>query len=233
MEQLKIFIMKNLFYLLLSFFLFFSLNSCNNDDFEVSELDETTVNLKSDKNKALENFGFAFMKCIKQSPKLRKLIKNEALKMFNKDYEVLVYRIIDIELENGKTFEKFINDNTEDEFKLSDLLKIEPTLTILVPELPFKSFSAKLWNAANEIPAIAIRTNTSNKIPMITPDGELGIIPSDAIPGFPVLVIKNNERVISSTQYSNFRNLETNTILEKNGVTLKFWSNNFDKDEKN
>ena len=168
------------------------------------------------------------MNSIKQSSRLRELIKTEALKMFDKDYEVLIYSIIDTELENGITFKELINNNSKDDFQLSKLLEIEPTLTILVPELPLDSFSAKSWDISREIPALAIRTNTSNKAIMISPEGEMSVIPEDAIPGFPVLVIKNNERVICDLNNNNFSKYKTKVFLEKEGLKFKFWASSFD-----
>ncbi len=234
MEHKIYLVMKNYFIFL--GLLFFGLNSCSKDDFESTLPVDNKIlenSIKDEKSVLIEKFGFSFMSSIKQSPNLRKLIKDEALKMFDKDYEVLIFSIKDVVLETGETFETIINRNAKDGFELLNLLKIEPTLTILVPELPLGSFSAKTWDIINEIPAIAIGSNASNEIQMITPENELVIIPNDAIPGFPVLVIKKNERVVSNLEYSDFEKLKSKTVLEKNGIDFKFWSNNFDNINKN
>ncbi|MFD2907618.1 hypothetical protein ACFSX9_02610 [Flavobacterium ardleyense] len=208
--------------------------SCTNEDFTKNESSQEIIKQKDSKSILKENFAFSLMKSIKESKVLRDLIKNEALKMFNKDFEVLVYLIKDIRLENGATFEETINRNAENNFQLSKLLSVEPTLTILVPELPQGSFSAKIWNTASEIPAVALRTNYTNEVPLITPDLNLEMIPSDLVPGFPVIVVKNNERVISNLENPNIRNLKTKTVFEKDGVIIKFWADSFDNEnEKN
>lgn len=170
------------------------------------------------------------MKILNESQLLRDLIKNEALKMFNKDYEILVYTIKDFRLENGMTLEQTLNKNSETNFQLSNLLQIEPTLTLLVPELPLESFSAKKWNTQSEIPAVAIRTNYTNEVPLITPELNLEMMPSDVIPGFPVIVVKNNERVVSNLENPNIRSLNTKTVFEKDGVIIKFWTDSFDNE---
>lgn len=190
------------------------------------------ISQKDEKSILKEKFAFSLMKCIKESPSLRNLIKNEALKMFNKDYEVLVYAIKDYKLENGMTLEQTLNQNSDNNFQLSNLLRIEPTLTLLVPELPLESFSAKKWNTLSEIPAVAIRTNYTNEVPLITPDLNLEMMPSDVIPGFPVIVIKNNERVVSNLENPNIRDLKTKTVFEKDGIIIKFWANSFDNEDK-
>lgn len=200
--------------------------SCNQDDLIV-EGTQNQSELMSKKNVLKEKFGFALVNSLTESQILREMIKEEALRMFNKDYEVLVYSMLDRRLENGMTFEEIINSYADDEFTLQSLLDLEPTLTILVPELPMNSFSAEKWDAVNEIPAIAIRTNT-NEIPLITPESEIGMIPYDAIPGFPVLVIKNNERVTSNIENADYYNLKTRIVYDKDGIEFRFWSDSFD-----
>ncbi|MEZ0007363.1 hypothetical protein ABH942_002744 [Flavobacterium sp. 28YEA47A] len=212
-----------------------ALSSCSTEeDFTenktVQELNK--ISKKDEKSILKEEFALSLMKSIKESPALRSLIKNEALKMFNKDYEVLVYTIKDYTLENGMTLEETINQNADSNFQLSNLLRVEPTLTLLVPELPLESFSAKKWNTLSEIPAVAIRTNYTNEVPLITPDLDLEMIPSDVIPGFPVIVVKNNERVVSNLENPNIRDLKTKTVFEKDGIIIKFWANSFDNEDK-
>ncbi|WP_277013223.1 hypothetical protein [Flavobacterium lindanitolerans] len=212
-----------------------ALSSCSTEeDFTenktVQELDK--ISPKDEKSILKEKFAFSLMKSIKESPGLREIIKDETLKMFNKDYEVLVYTIKDYTLENGMTLEQTINQNADSNFQLSNLLRIEPTLTLLVPELPLESFSAKKWNTQSEIPAVAIRTNYTNQVPLITPDLNLEMMPSDVIPGFPVIVVKNNERVVSNLENPNIRDLKTTTVFEKDGIIMKFWTDSFNNADK-
>lgn len=206
--------------------------SCNNEENFIDEVvEENQQNLqKNEKSILKEKFAFSLMKCLNQSEVLRELIKEEALKMFNKDYEVLVYSIKDNRLESGLTFEELINKNSDDDFILSRLLKIEPTLTILVPELPLGSFSAKKWDTQLEIPAVAIRTNYTNDVPLVTPKLNLETMPNDVIPGFPVIVLKNNERVVSNLENQNIYNLKTRTVFDKDGIIIKFWADSFDNE---
>ncbi len=209
--------------------------SCTTEeDFTESENAQelSGISQKDEKSILKEKFAFSLMKCIKQSPSLRNLIKDEALKMFNKDYEVLVYTIKDYVLENGFTLEQTLNQNSDSNFQLSNLLRVEPTLTLLVPELPLESFSAKKWNTLIEIPAVAIRTNYTNEVPLITPDLNLEVMPSDVIRGFPVIVVKNNERVVSNLENPNIRDLKTKTVFEKDGTLIKFWADSFDNENK-
>lgn len=216
--------------IILSFFLLAACSTEENftDDKKMQELSRASQ--KDEKSTLKETFAISLMKSLNESPRLRDLLKNETLKMFNKDYEVLIYSIKDNRLENGITLEELINKNSEADFKLSTLLKVEPTLTILVPELPLESFSAEKWKSQLEIPAVAIRTNYTNEVPLITPELNLEMMPSDVIPGFPVIVVKNNERVVSNLDNPNIRSLNTRTIFENDGIIMKFWANSFDNE---
>jgi len=76
--------------------------SCSDDGFKEAEVTQdtnTTIVARTDTKKTekwqmKEDFGFALSSVLNDSFVLRKILKEEALKMFNKDYEVLVYLII-------------------------------------------------------------------------------------------------------------------------------------------
>jgi len=212
--------------------------SCSEDVLKETEVKQENVFAQRDVKKTekwqiKENFGFALSSALNESFELRKILKEEALKMFNKDYEVLVYLIKDVRLDNNLTFEDLINSYLEEDQNLQSILNIEPTLTILVPKLPMDSFSAQNWDVATEIPAIAIRTNVTNEVPLITPKGELEIMPTDVTPGFPVLVIKNNERLVSNIENTDIDKYDTRVVYDKDGIVIKFWANSFDNEFRN
>ncbi len=202
-------------------------NACRKDN----DLNDTSSVYETQDVKSVliqkEKFGIALINSMKESPILRQVLKKEALKMFNKDYEVLVYSILNTGLEDGLTFEKLIAKHSKD-FELRELLDVEPTLTILIPKLPYNSFSAEVWDVNADIPAVAIQTNKTSDVPLIMPSNERKQISSSLIPGFPVLVVKNNERLVSSKSYPNFSELKTRTVYTGQGVELKFWSDAFD-----
>lgn len=165
------------------------------------------------------------MNSLKESKQLREIIKREALKMFNKDYDVLYYLIKDMRIEGGKTVDDLISKHIGGKDILDKVLLENPTLTIFVPELPMESFSAERWDI-NEIPAIAVKTNQFNDIPLITPEGEKEVMPAENIPGFPVLVIKDNERIVSSVKSSNIGRFKGQIIYDKE-LILRFLDDAF------
>ncbi len=208
---------------------FAMLFSCSNID----EIDSTDEVLSVDeiydaKSTLKRKFGQSLMASLNESKSLRDLIKNESLKMFDNDYEVLYQMIKDERLENGITVRQLILKNLGDENLLNEIEINNPTLTILVPELPEDSFSAKLWDTQNQIPKVAVRVLTSNDVPIINLDGSEEILPSKYIPSFPVIVIKDNERIIASGS-NEFKKLKTKVINKSKDIEFKFLDDCFDR----
>ena len=163
------------------------------------------------KTASKKDFAIALAKAVEENSALRTFIKAEALKMFDKDYDVLYHMVKDQKLADGSTFREAILKHYVSESRLSQLEQNSPLLTIFVPELPNESFSAYSWNTATEIPSVAIRMDNTNDVPVFDSTGKELVIPGYAIPAFPVIVIKENERVILK---------DKNTLANKNGTKL-------------
>lgn len=181
---------------------------------------------KNQKEKAMKDFSVSLAISLNQSSKLREIIKKEALEAINLDPEVLFYKIKNESVENG-TVEKLIDSNMKNS-TLSQIFDVIPTLTVLVPELPEDYFNAIKWDATNEIPAVAVRLMTSNETPIIYDDLQQDIFPSDQIPGFPVLVVKDNERIVSSKDVK-FNQIKEEAFFKGEVYSFKFTSPFFSK----
>lgn len=192
------------------------------------------------KDKLRENFARAFGKAIKESPELRGIIKEEALKMMNKDYDVLYQMIKDRPLNGNIMRSSEMSYNTVRALILShfenegDLIEIEsqlPLLTIFVPKLPENSFSAETWDTEdeNQLPVVAIRLDNHNEVPMIDLINDYEyVLEPDLIPGYPVIVIKNNERlVVNQGENHNYRK-STRLIQTSDNMSFRFIDDNFD-----
>jgi len=144
-------------------------------------------------------FGKALSPLLFEEEGLRSLIREEALKQFNHDYEVLYHMIKDRPVNGNKTFRDLLRERTGgDESLLKEIEKQLPLLTIMVPELPNNSFSAKTWDVATQLPLVGLRVHSTQGVPMLVGDGSEFNLPFDQIPGYPVVVIKDNERVITT-----------------------------------
>ena len=186
-----------------------TLVACNNNNFvaedntitmpeEISAVEE--IYLADPEAGALRSFGKALYTAMSESPMLREIIKVEAMKQFNKDYDVLYQLIKNKEVENGLTVRNLLLRYFEDEATLTRIEARCPTLTIFVPKLPEDSFSADTWNTAEQIPAVAIRAK-HHSVPIISEYGFFDensdefVVEGCYIPAFPVVVLKQNERV--------------------------------------
>lgn len=151
--------------------------------------------LVKNKLELMENFGKGLAKLLRESESARRIIKSEAIKKINYDYDVLYDLIKDESIEHGETFEnrllRYVDKND-----LSQIKEIVPTLTIFVPKLPEESFSADNWDVKKEIPDVAIRWKNRNDVIAFTGKGEEYSIDGCYIPGYPIVVVKENERIV-------------------------------------
>jgi len=218
---------------LFSFFYLLAFSSCDNQNESVDPTTKEKSELKVEKlydadSNLKREFGKALVKSLNESKGLRDLIKSESLKMFDNDYDVLYQTIKDEKLENNITVRQSLIKNLGSEALLNQIEINNPTLTIFVPELPENSFSAEVWDTQSQIPAVAIRLTTSNDVPIINQDGTEEIIEAKYIPSFPIIVLKDNERVVSSNNSTN-KNIKTSLVSRINGVEYKFLDDCFDK----
>lgn len=208
---------------LLSFIFIFS---CSEPEFgDEPNLDVNNISLKSSSNDYYElkkKFAIALHKAMKDHQEVRQFIKDEALKKFNGDYDVLYNYVSDARVA-GSSFRDIIASYYENESDLTELENAVPSLTIFVPKLPEDSFSAENWNVAEEVPLVAIRQLGSNKVPLISSDETSYLLPGGIIPSFPVVVLKRNERITLPNQPS-YNNLDTREITGTNGFRFKFFA---------
>jgi len=164
-------------------------------------------------------FARSLAKAVASEPAVRRFLKTEAQKMMDEDYDVVYHLVKDIPLDNNHTFRENLLPYFSSE---ADLAKIEdrlPLLTIFVPSLPEGTFSAETWDVESQIPDVAIRLRGTNEIPIVKATGEQMILEPSLIPGYPVIVVKNNERMITERQ-SGYQDLQTTRVLEApNGLS--------------
>ena len=88
------------------------------------------------------------------------------------------------------------------------------------------NFSLDDWDTSGEIPEVAVRltSNNNNEVPLFDNEGNQSVIPSGLIPGFPVLVVKQNERIVVDSASS----LKTRSTSSGNSFNFKFIDDAFD-----
>ncbi|MBF8151271.1 hypothetical protein ITJ86_15285 [Winogradskyella sp. F6397] len=214
-----------LFILLVLFVSIYS--SCEEPNLSNETIDGSSdLYAKSNKSYELKKkFALALHEAMTNNVKLRQFLKTEALKKFNGDYDILYNYVRDNSIGNS-TFRDVLKSYYDDE---SDLVAIEeniPTLTIFIPSLPKGSFSAENWDVSIDVPLVAISLLDSDKTPLISSNSQSYLLDHNVIPGFPVVVVKENER-IAVPSHPQYKSLTTTEYLANNGYKFKFSHNIF------
>lgn len=199
----------------------FCMFSCEETGLVDGFSNSTTNTISKDQLKT--QFGFALAKVLADDKDVREIVKNEALKQINYDYDVLYLLIKNRKNRMGSTVAELLSNfiSADSLAIITDLL---PNLTIFVPKLPEDAFSAEIWDTSNMIPKVAIRLDSSNDVPILNKTGKERVLVSNEIPLFPVVVVKENERIITNS--STMTRQGVNDELGKSGLT--FLDSSFD-----
>lgn len=175
----------------------FLLMSCENNQFENQSLLNDQDNRTEDVSYLKSKFSYALAKVLSESKEVRELIKEEALKQFDYDYDVLYVLVKNKVIVGNETFEQLLL-RYMDKDDLNVLIQKDPTLTIFVPYLYGNIFSAEKWNTDVEIPYVAYE-NDKKQILFVDNTGTVSIVKNNEMPTFPILVVKPSERVVLSS----------------------------------
>lgn len=140
-------------------------------------------------------FSKILAKALKDDVDLRNSIKKEANYQFDLDYDILYQSIKGKIISNNETFrEKLLKYCTEE--LLREIEQNNPLLTIFIPELP-SGWSSISWKTDTEIPLVcpAIQSNEKEAI-YYDSDSVKYKVSTEMVPGFPVVAVKTNERLV-------------------------------------
>ena len=154
---------------------------------QYSAPDVVSVDMSVDEMKY--QFASGLAKMLKDNPEARAVIKAEALKKIDYDYDVLYVMIKSHALSSGYTFGELLSEYVGKDV-LSAIERELPTLTIFVPELPEDCFSAEIWNTETMIPEVAVLQSDVDGAVILNAEGDDMVLTFDKIPAFPVVVVK-------------------------------------------
>lgn len=177
--------------------LLLAFSSCTRNANEHVKPDET--DRKTQREGTLNPVQFAKILAKALSDKeVRRLIKQEALKKFDKDHDVLYQLSKGVRSESNKLLGDQIAAYAENAKAFSEMADKLDLLTIFVPTI--KGFSPETWDIDKQIPIVAVRNPMEKKRgeKMIAFDalGNQFQLDYSAAPDRPVVVVKDNERVI-------------------------------------
>lgn len=200
--------MKTKLFILLSTIVLISCSE--NQSFPPVDGSEVEVMTKESSQKF---FAKILSKALYKSLDLRKFVKEKALQEFDNDNDVFYPFVKDEIVSNGQTFREILLSYCEDKDKYMQMEKVSPLLNILVPDLSiFTGFNAGNWDINDKSIAVIAKLDDDNTI---FEDGEpIGILPTTDIPGFPCLVVKNNERMKIVNQSTRTTGIEYEFIAD-------------------
>lgn len=163
--------------------------SCNSEEPIIEEPKDEIVEIEE--GKYLPEFSTILSKAVYAKLELRKFLKEEALKQFDCNYDVL-YQLVKEDDINGMSFRDLLLQYTTEE-KLSEIEYHNPMLTIRIPEIAFLDVHPeKLDVLDNELPVIFM-TDDGNDMYL---NGEkIQTLKKGEIPDFNVLIVTQNKRV--------------------------------------
>lgn len=128
------------------------------------------------------------------SVEVRRFLKTEATKQFDNDYDVFYPLVKNKIVADGKSFRNILFSYTTDPKELIEIERSQLLLNILIPDLTlFWDFNAEKWDVNDAEIVVMCRDDESDT--MYENGENIGRMEKGEIPGFPCLVVKNNERM--------------------------------------
>ncbi len=202
--------MKKIFICL--FVLGLLISACSNDDLSstMADLNPKTEVAKKEKN--MTEFATILSKVVYNNKSVRQFLKDEAVKQFDRNYDILYYAVKNKDVD-GRTFRDILISYSSAE-AIEEIERNVPLLNILLPKIKFFNvFPEELNVEDNEIP-IAFAGKEKN-ILFLDGKKELSLNKGE-VPNFHVFVVNENSRVIVP-----------NSRVKSSG-TFRFKSPNYD-----
>lgn len=143
-----------------------------------------------------EQFAVILSRAVYENEDLRDFLKEEALKLYDNDQDVF-YPLLKNKMINGSDSFRDILARYDEDGQLARIERDHPLLTILVPDWSWIStecFSAENWDTEDPEVAVGYEDNSDSHIVYI--DGRKAYeLQSGEFPAFPVLIVKDNERI--------------------------------------
>ncbi|MBL0743891.1 hypothetical protein [Chryseolinea lacunae] len=117
-----------------------ALGSCDRNEAVVA----TSVSTVEDPDKEQKVvFAKALARAVAAEPAVRSFLKQESQKMIDEDFDVVYALVRDVELSNGRTLRETLLPYFSTPAELTAIEERLPLLTIFVPTLPDRTFSAR------------------------------------------------------------------------------------------
>lgn len=173
----------------------FAFASCSKDLQHSPKLTEST-----EISDPIIEFTEILSKAVTSEPDLRAFIKEEALERFDLDYDVFYPWAKNKKISSGMTFRDMLLAYDEKGI-LSTIEQALPYLNIYVPDWSWiddECFSIHNWDTND--PDIAVGYEDNSDFHQLYINGRVGgVINNGDIPAFPIILVKNNERMLMTS----------------------------------
>jgi hypothetical protein len=194
--------------------------SCQQEEIVAPTLeDEEAVNLSAD-DAQVSRVGLAqLLARAVENPHVRQLIKEEAAKQFDRDYDVLLTLVKDQPLASGETLFDYLVSIEGSAERVSGWLSDWKLATIYVPVFDHLDFSAEQWDVSSVVPSVALYLQDS-VMSVYDPAGNVTEQSAYEWPDQAMLVLKDWERGTVATGASNGRQNQQLVVGQVDGNVI-------------
>jgi len=172
------------------------LSSCNNETIVTERENTSSFIQEMDQQTAMSRFAEILSTATYNRPEVREFLKREAIKQFDKNYDILYINVKDMSIGN-ETFCEILNHYAN----LGELDCIEnavPTINIFIPQISMLGVRPENMDCKDKEIPVVLPDGINNKLYV---DGVIvDSIAKGNVPGFHVFVINKNSRVIVDAQ---------------------------------
>lgn len=176
----------------------FGISSCSKSSIDLEKVQLLDVH---DEQSAMENFSVALSSAVYSYPEVRDFLKAEALKRFDYEDEVFYPFVKEMSIGNLGTFREILVRELGGEEKMAQIEKELPTLTILVSDASWfdpEGFCLDRWDTSEPCVAVTYREKDGICRRLFGDGYLLGEIEEGTLPGGPVLIVKESERMVAN-----------------------------------
>ena len=181
--------------------------SCSNEELTETNINRSKVPILTDqqKHEVKTEFAKALSSVLWSNMEARRIVKTEANKQFDMNYDILWSTIKDVQI-GDSSFADCIAARTSKEF-VSCINEQLPLLNILFPEIKMFEISAETYDYSDSELPVVVSCGDKN---LLFFAGELtDTIPSGEVPAFNLVVVNENNRVeavgANNTRGANYK----------------------------
>lgn len=170
--------------------------SCKQDNGEIPNTSTGNTFSVASEKLYREDFSKTLSKALDKSVELRSLLKDEALKEFDNNTDILYHLIKSKEVSPGVTVRQLLLQHwDQDVAQFNKLEESLPLLNIYLPDFSFLGMeSSKEWNTHSSEVAVAL-PNEGNATTLFVKGDSVATLEAGEIPAIPTLVVNTNKRV--------------------------------------